>query len=93
MPVHSLLITGPEEARSMFHLRVCNVLNLIEGRGDTIRYTCFSEDLPKAMKAAQEDDVTVQEIENVGSQEIYPVRHMGSHRLTWEKPKVEPRHQ
>lgn len=89
MTHHSLLITGPEENRCMFHLRVCNLLNLIDGRFDTVRYTCMPEDLKTAMKAAAENDVTIQEIVMVGKNETYEVRHLGTHLMKWEPKETK----
>ena len=46
----------------------------------------MAEDADFALKAAEQADVTVQEIagqELRGGEETYPVRRLGSHGLTW----------
>lgn len=78
--VAGFLVSGNEEQLTDFHLRVYMVLNGIDRRGDTCRYTCFSEDREGAMLAAEEAGVTMEEIVGAGEDEDYLMLVQGEHR-------------
>lgn len=88
--VHGLLVTGPEENLILFNLAVCMLLNGIDRRGQTVRYTCMGEDLPTAVEAAKQADLTLQEIRHEESGEVYPVLHEGSHGMKWQRKERKP---
>lgn len=76
--VRRLLITGDDQRLFRWHFAVCNVLNGIERRGQTVLYTCMPEDFEGAMELARSIGVEVKEI--VGekgadglTRETYPV--------------------
>jgi len=84
--VRRFLVSGPDDSLTRFHLAVCVRLNGLERRAQTVLYTCFAEDVAFALDVAARADVTVQEIAIVDDEETYPVRQLGSHGLTWERP-------
>ncbi len=89
--VRRFLVTAPDDHLTRFHLAVALRLNGIERRAQTVFYTCMAEDADFALQMAKEADVTVQEIagqEIAGGEEAYPVRHLGSHGLTWVRPSL-----
>jgi hypothetical protein len=84
--VRRFLVTAPDDNLQRFHLAVAMTLNGIERREQTVIYTCFAEDAALALQAAEQADVTVQELEMEDGEEVYPVRRLGSHGLTWVRP-------
>jgi hypothetical protein len=84
--VRRFLVTAPDDHLQRFHLAVAMTLNGLERRQQTVIYTCFAEDADLAFQAAKQFDVTLQELEIEHNDEVYPVRHLGSHGLTWERP-------
>ncbi len=66
MSVRGFLVTGPDGELDAFHLRVFLTLNPIDRRGQTVRYSCMPEDAERALQAAKDTDVTLQEIVVVG---------------------------
>ncbi len=59
--VHRFLMSGIDDQIRDFHLQVCAALNAIERRGQTMFYTCLSEDREMALETARQTKVTVQE--------------------------------
>jgi|ERR1043166_2518351 hypothetical protein len=88
--VRRFLVTGPDDNLARFHLAVAFTLNGLERREQTVIYTCFAEHADLALRAAEQTDVTVQELEIHGTtnEELYPVRHLGSHGLKWIRPSL-----
>ena len=88
--VRRFLVTGPNDHLARFHLAVAFTLNGIERREQTVIYTCFAEHAAFALEAAERTDVTLQELEidQGDGEEHYPVRHLGSHGLTWVRPSL-----
>ena len=86
--VRRFLVTAPDQNLTKFHLAVALTLNGIERREQTVIYTCFAEHSAVAFLAAEQADVTLQELEIADGEEIYPVRRLGSHGLTWVKPSL-----
>ncbi len=84
--VRRFLVTAPDDHLHRFHLAVALTLNGIERRDQTVFYTCFAEDADFALREAERADVTVQELEIADGDEVYPVRRLGSHGLTWARP-------
>jgi len=86
--VYSLLITAPDEHLQRYHLAVCALLNPIERRGQTVFYTCLSDDYGTAANAADTHDVTLQELVIENGLETYPVKILGSHQMQWVRPSA-----
>jgi hypothetical protein len=87
--VRRFLVTAPDEQLARFHLVVALTLNGIERREQTVIYTCLAEHADFARQAAERADVTLQELEiDDAGEETYPVRHLGSHGLTWVRPSL-----
>lgn len=84
--VRRFLVTAPDDNLARFHLLVALTLNGIERREQTVIYTCFAEHAAFAFLSAAQADVTLQELEIEHDDEVYPVRHLGSHGLTWVRP-------
>lgn len=84
--VRRFLVTAPDHNLSLFHLAVAMTLNGLERRQQTMFYACMAEDAAFAFLAAEEADVTLQEVEIADGDERYPVRRLGSHGLTWVRP-------
>jgi hypothetical protein len=84
--VRRFLVTAPDAQLQTFHLLVALTLNGIERREQTVIYTCFAEHASMAFLAAEQADVTLQELEMADGEEVYPVRRLGSHGLTWVRP-------
>lgn len=89
--VRRFLVTGPDANLTRFHLAVAMTLNGLERREQTVAYTCMAEDADLALRAAEAADVTLQELEIEDGEEIYPVRHPGSHGLMWVRPSPRSR--
>ncbi len=89
--VHRFLVTGPDDALTRFHFIVAMNLNGLERREQTVFYTCLAEDVELALLTAKRFDVTLQELEIEDGAEVYPVRHLGSHGLTWVPPSERAR--
>jgi hypothetical protein len=93
--VRRFLVTAPDDHLQRFHFAVALVLNGIERREQTVIYTCFAEHVAFALRLAEQADVTLQELEIADDgEEVYPVRRLGSHGLTWVRPslRAQPRH-
>jgi hypothetical protein len=88
--VRRFLVTAPDDHLQAFHLGVSFTLNAIERRGQTVFYTCMAEDAALPFEVAVLADVTLQELEIEADDEVYPVRHLGSHGLTWVRPSAAP---
>ncbi len=86
MSVRRFLVTAPDDHLRRFHLAVAMRLNGLERRDQTVFYTCLAEDADFALRIAERADVTVQELEIADGDEVYPVRRLGSHGLTWARP-------
>jgi hypothetical protein len=86
--VRRFLATAPDDNLARFHLLVAFTLNGLERREQTVIYTCFGEDAAVAFLAAEQADVTLQELEFFGHDELYPVRRLGSHGMTWRRSDV-----
>jgi hypothetical protein len=86
--VRRFLVTAPDAHLTQFHLLVALTLNGLERREQTVSYTCMAEDAEFALQAAELADVTLQELEIADGEEIYPVRRLGSHGLTWVRPSL-----
>jgi hypothetical protein len=87
--VRRFLVTAPDDHLHRFHLAVALTLNGIERREQTVIYTCFAEHADLALRVAEQADVTLQELEIADDgEEIYPVRRLGSHGLTWVRPSL-----
>jgi hypothetical protein len=84
--VRRFLVTAPDDNLARFHLAVALTLNGLERRQQTVFYTCMGEDAAVAMLAAEQADVTLQELEIADGDEVYPVRRRGSHGMTWARP-------
>jgi hypothetical protein len=84
--VRRFLVTAPDNHLARFHLAVALTLNGLERRQQTVFYTCFGEDAAIAFLAAEQADVTLQELEMIDHDEAYPVRRLGSHGMTWARP-------
>lgn len=89
--VRRFLVSAPDEHLVRFHQAVGQTLNGIERRQQTVIYTCFAEHADFALRAAEQADVTLQELEIVDDEETYPVRLLGSHGLTWIRPSLRGR--
>lgn len=89
--VRRWLVTGPDDNLQRFHVAVALVLNGIERREQTVIYTCFAEHAEFARRLAEQADVTLQELEIADGEEVYPVRRLGSHGLTWVRPSLRVR--
>ena len=89
--VRRFLVTAPDDNLTRFHLAVAVTLNGIERREQTVIYTCFTEDSAVAFLAAEQADVTLHELEIADGEEVYPVRRLGSHGLTWVRPSLRER--
>ncbi len=91
--VRRFLVTAPDDQLTRFHLLVALKLNGIERREQTVIYTCFDQDavIELVLSAADEADVTLQELEIENGDEVYPVRRLGSHGLTWVRPSERAR--
>ena len=85
MSVRGFLVTGPDQNLMDFHLSVCLLLNSIDRRRQTVRYTCLAEDADLALAAAQQADVSVQEIHGAADTETYQTLHTGTHGMVWER--------
>jgi hypothetical protein len=88
--VRRFLVTAPDDHLTRFHFVVAMNLNALERRQQTLFYTCMAEDAELAFLAAKQFDVTLQEVEIADGEEVYPVRHLGSHELTWVRPTPRP---
>jgi hypothetical protein len=87
--VRRFLVTAPDDNLIKFHILVALTLNGIERREQTVIYTCFGEHSAfAALQAAEWADVTLQELEIENGEEVYPVRRLGSHGLTWVRPSL-----
>jgi len=86
--VHGLLATGIDDALMDFHMSVCWLLNGIDRRKQTCRYTCFDEHLQLAIDNAKKYKITLQEIITQDGTETYPVLVQGE-MLGW-KQKATP---
>lgn len=84
--VRRFLATAPDDNLARFHFVVAMNLNGLERRQQTVFYTCLAEDVELALLAAERFDVTLQELEIADGDEVYPVRRLGSHGLTWVRP-------
>ncbi len=85
--VRRFLVTAPDDHLQRFHLAVCMTLNGIERREQTVIYTCFEEHAAIAFLAAEQADVTLQELGmDDDGEEVYPVKRLGSHGLLWVRP-------
>lgn len=84
--VRRFLATAPDDNLLRFHFVVAMNLNGLERRQQTVFYTCLAEDVELALLAAEQFDVTLQELEIADGDEVYPVRRLGSHGLTWARP-------
>ncbi len=84
--VRRFLVTAPDDNLTRFHFVVAMNLNGLERRQQTVFYTCMAEDAELALLSARQFDVTLQELEIANGEEVYPVRHLGSHGLTWVRP-------
>lgn len=84
--VRRFLVTAPDENLTRFHFVVAMNLNGVERRQQTVFYTCMAEDAELARLAAEQFDVTLQELEIDGGEEVYSVRRLGSHGLMWVRP-------
>ena len=89
--VRRFLVTAPDDHLTRFHLAVAMRLNGIDRREQTVFYTCMAGDVDFALGAAAQADVTVQELDMVDGAEVYPVRVLGSHGLTWVRPSLRVR--
>jgi len=86
--VRRFLATAPDDNLQRFHIGVTMKLNGLERRQQTVFYTCMAEDVELAYIAAEQFDVTLQELEIENGEEVYPVRRLGSHGLTWVRPSL-----
>jgi hypothetical protein len=86
--VRRFLVTAPDEQLVTFHLLVAMTLNGIERREQTVIYTCLAEHAAFAFLSAEQADVTLQELEIENGEEVYPVRRLGTHGLTWVRPSA-----
>jgi hypothetical protein len=66
-----LLVTGSDDLLGLFQLCVCNELNAISRRRQTVFYTCMSHSLDPALELARHLGVGVQQVERAGEDESY----------------------
>ena len=76
--VSNLLVSGLATIRVVFSMR-CPMLNFIDMRGDTSRFTCFDEDLLGAIEVAKTEGLTLQRIVSDGEDECYETLYQADH--------------
>ena len=84
-PIRRLLVSGSNRQLLSFHMPLCNILNAVERRGQTVFYACCPEHFESAMAHAREVGVTVQEILGAGETECYELL-CGEAFMAW-KPR------
>lgn len=84
MGVYGLLASGHDDQLMAFMVATGILINFVQRQKQTVHGMCMQESLEYAVNLARRLRLTLQYIDHVGDEEVYPVIHQGTHGR-WEK--------